>query len=240
MMPRTATRCPVLIVEDDEDLREMMAQMLTLEGFEAVTVANGREALEYLQDAKKPDVIILDLMMPVMDGMTFLDTIRRNPKYFSLPVVVATAKQLTLQEIRQLETSVSVVLRKGDDLRADLSRVVRRLLRVKNESGAGEAGAKGRILVKVRPLIADMVPGFLAARRKEVVAIGEALERNELEPIRVMGHNMKGIGSSYGFPPITEFGRRLEEAAVAGTRDEIRKQVAGLADYLERVEVTSE
>jgi len=52
MMTQTAARCPVLIVEDDEDLREMMAQMLTLEGFQAVAVANGREALAYLHESE--------------------------------------------------------------------------------------------------------------------------------------------------------------------------------------------
>src|SRR5689334_24744520 len=71
MMARLVKHCPVLIVEDDEDLREMMAQLLTLEGFQTATVANGREALEYLHEASAPDVILLDLMMPVMDGWEF-------------------------------------------------------------------------------------------------------------------------------------------------------------------------
>jgi CheY-like chemotaxis protein len=200
---------------------------------------NGQEALKCLQTFTA-DLVILDLMMPVMDGMTFLDVIRRDPKHHLLPVVVATAKELTLQEVRQLETSVSVVLRKGDDLRVDLGRVVRTLLRRGMKAQADGGDGSKRILVKVRPLIADMIPGFLEARRKEVIAIREALDRNELEPIRVMGHNMKGIGSSYGFPPITEIGRRLEEAATTGGQDEIRRQVGMLADYLQRVEVTSD
>ena len=66
-----STACPVLIVEDDEDLRDMMAQMLTIEGFHATTVANGREALDYLHTASPPHVILLDLMMPVRDGGEF-------------------------------------------------------------------------------------------------------------------------------------------------------------------------
>jgi len=176
----------------------------------------------------------------VMDGMTFLDTIRRDAKYFSLPVVVATAKILTMQEVRQLETSVSVVLRKGEDLRTHLGRVVKSILNRPKTAASTAPSPKERIVVKVRPIVADMVPGFLEARRKEVGAIREALGRNELDPIRVMGHNMKGIGTSYGFPPITEIGRKLEEAAMAGAKDEIQKQAAALQDYLERVIVTSE
>ena len=227
----------VLVVDDDADARQIIAEYLHEEHAQIEMAVDGQDALRRL-DTFKPDLVILDLMMPVMDGMTFLDTIRRDAKYFSLPVVVATAKILTLQEVRQLETSVSVVLRKGEDLRSHLGRVVKSILRRPRQQGPPPP--KDKIVVRVRPILADMVPAFLDARRKEVGAIRDALGRNELDPIKVMGHNMKGIGSSYGFPPITEIGRKLEEAATTGSKDEIAKQAEVLADYLERVIVTSE
>ena len=87
-----AAQCPVLIVEDDADLRQMMAQVLNLEGFHAVTVANGREALEYLEDHRpKPDLILLDLNMPVMDGWEFRRKQRANPNVADVPVIVVSA-----------------------------------------------------------------------------------------------------------------------------------------------------
>jgi CheY-like chemotaxis protein len=85
------SHCPVLIVEDDEDLREMMAQLLMLEGFDAATVSNGREALDYLQTAAKPDVILLDLMMPVMDGWEFRRQQQADPDLAPVPVIVLSA-----------------------------------------------------------------------------------------------------------------------------------------------------
>lgn len=97
MMPpesRTArhTRhCPILIVEDDADLREMMAQLLTLEGFKAEAVANGQDALEYLSKGDPPDLILLDLMMPVMDGWEFRRRQRQDPLVAGVPVVVLSA-----------------------------------------------------------------------------------------------------------------------------------------------------
>jgi|SRR6185369_16724909 CheY-like chemotaxis protein len=85
------THCPVLIVEDDEDLRDMMAQMLTIEGFDAATAANGREALEYLHSTGKPNVILLDLMMPVMDGWEFRRRQKADPELEAVPVIVLSA-----------------------------------------------------------------------------------------------------------------------------------------------------
>jgi CheY-like chemotaxis protein len=83
--------CPVLIVEDDADLREMMAQLLTLEGYHTETVANGREALKYLHEAPRPDVILLDLMMPIMDGWEFRKRQQDDPALADVPVIVLTA-----------------------------------------------------------------------------------------------------------------------------------------------------
>ncbi|MGE0703156.1 MAG: response regulator [Vicinamibacterales bacterium] len=81
----------MLIVEDDDDLREMMAQLLTLEGFRAETAANGRAALEYLRRDDLPDLILLDLMMPIMDGWEFRRLQSEDPRLASLPVIVLSA-----------------------------------------------------------------------------------------------------------------------------------------------------
>jgi CheY-like chemotaxis protein len=88
---RPTAHCPVLIVEDDADLREMMAQLLSLEGFRTEAVANGRDALSYLEAGERPDVILLDLMMPVMDGWEFRRRQVQDPSIATVPVVVLSA-----------------------------------------------------------------------------------------------------------------------------------------------------
>src|SRR5690349_1561300 len=84
---RVARFHPILIVEDDADLRDMMAQLLLLEGFDAYAVANGREALDYLHHADAPNLILLDLMMPVMDGWEFRREQQRDPQLAGVPVI---------------------------------------------------------------------------------------------------------------------------------------------------------
>jgi CheY-like chemotaxis protein len=93
--PAPAPICPVLIVEDDEDLRDMMAQMLNIEGFHTATVANGREALEYLYATGKPNVILLDLMMPIMDGWEFRRRQKADPELAPVPVIILSALDQT-------------------------------------------------------------------------------------------------------------------------------------------------
>jgi CheY-like chemotaxis protein len=81
----------VLIVDDDEHLRESLAELLTGEGYAAAAAADGRTALAYLQQHAPPCLIILDLLMPVMDGWEFRERQRRVSDLAEIPVLVTTA-----------------------------------------------------------------------------------------------------------------------------------------------------
>jgi CheY-like chemotaxis protein len=111
----------VLLVEDDEDLRKMMVQLLALEGFRVAAVANGREALDYLNDYERPSLILLDLMMPVMDGWEFRQRLGDNPAVADVPVVVLSS----LDPDRSAEIAPDTVLKKPVDV-YDLLDLVRR------------------------------------------------------------------------------------------------------------------
>jgi PAS domain S-box-containing protein len=117
----------VLVVEDDVDARRLIATYLAEERIENRQAPNGRKALEMLESFV-PDLVILDLMMPVMDGMTFLEELRQDSRYLHLPVVVVTAKDLTAQEDQRLQMMASAVLKKGEALDEKLKEVLRSLL----------------------------------------------------------------------------------------------------------------
>jgi CheY-like chemotaxis protein len=91
-----------LVVDDEKSLREMMAYALTSEGHQVVEAENGEVALERLrrQSSPLPDLILLDLTMPVCSGQDVLAALRADPLLSSLPVVVLTSSEVPLDEVQ--------------------------------------------------------------------------------------------------------------------------------------------
>jgi len=81
----------VLLVDDDVGALSALADILSMEGYDVSTATNGREALDYLRHSPSPRLIILDLVMPVMDGWQFLNAKKNDPNFSRLPVVVVSA-----------------------------------------------------------------------------------------------------------------------------------------------------
>ena len=97
----------VLVVDDDSDIRSVMSDLLADEGYRVRTAVNGREALATLS-TWQPDVILLDLMMPIMDGWTFLANQQSNQQLHRIPVIVMSASHTLGQGDEQL-TAADVV-----------------------------------------------------------------------------------------------------------------------------------
>ncbi|MDB4906082.1 MAG: multi-sensor hybrid histidine kinase [Gemmatimonadetes bacterium] len=122
----------VLIVEDTTDSREVIRSYLSdFPNIELRTVASGREALALLE-AFHPDLLLLDLLMPEMDGATFLAHLRADRRFEHVPVIIVTGKDLAPTERRALEREALAVLAKGADMGGQLQRMVRALLRQRN------------------------------------------------------------------------------------------------------------
>ena len=111
--------CPVLLVEDDPAIRELTRTMLEKEGWKVSEAENGRVALECME-RERPRLIVLDLMMPEMDGFEFVARVRQKLEWRLIPIVVLTAYDLSVKERRRLNGYVETVLQKGGDSREAL------------------------------------------------------------------------------------------------------------------------
>lgn len=100
----------VLLVDDDPAIRDSFQEVLEEEGFRVVTAVHGADALRQLQSLALPQLIILDLMMPVMDGWSFLQALRQHAALSVIPVVVLSARALSEHEATALK--VALYLRK--------------------------------------------------------------------------------------------------------------------------------
>ena len=117
----------VLVVEDDPATREILVRTLKDADWRVSEAANGREALDRLAQ-EKPQVILLDLMMPVMDGFDFLLEMRANAVWQDIPVIVLTAKDLTAEDRRLLSGRVEQVVEKGACSHEQLMQLIRQVV----------------------------------------------------------------------------------------------------------------
>jgi signal transduction histidine kinase/DNA-binding response OmpR family regulator len=116
---------PALVVEDDAAAREVMRRTLEQDGWVVSEATNGKDGLRQLERSV-PDLILLDLMMPEMDGFAFVEALRKNPQWAAVPVLVVTARELNPAERQRLEGQVRQVLQKGAFSRDELAREIRR------------------------------------------------------------------------------------------------------------------
>jgi signal transduction histidine kinase/DNA-binding response OmpR family regulator len=127
---RPASASPmVLVIEDDASTREMLRRTLEKEGWRVIEAANGRAGLTELEKhLPSLDLVLLDLMMPEMDGFEFMESLRRSAQPPRVPVIVITAKDLTGQDRRRLNGGVERIIQKGAATREQLLAEVRAVL----------------------------------------------------------------------------------------------------------------
>jgi len=121
--------CLILLVEDDRPTRDLIRRALEKEGWQVEEAEDGRVALNRIMQ-RAPRLIILDLLMPEMDGFQFLDELRRHETWRRIPVIVVTAKDLTEADRRRLNGYVQQILQKGPYTREQLTSEIRSAVRV--------------------------------------------------------------------------------------------------------------
>ena len=118
----------ILVVEDDEPTRELLCLSLENMGYKAHTAFNGRSGLDWLASHPAPSLILLDLMMPEMDGFEFLHELRKQPAFADVPVIVVTAKELTAEDLRILSGQTERIIAKDQSYLTELAAAVHKRL----------------------------------------------------------------------------------------------------------------
>lgn len=140
----------IMIVDDNDFERKQMSEIIESENINTILASGGKECIQLLK-TRIPDILVLDLMMPDMDGFKVLEKIRKNPETQNLPVIVVTAKDITKEDNARLSENVSKVIAKSDTGPKDLYKEIKRIL-IKLEESKGidlssNENSKNRILI---------------------------------------------------------------------------------------------
>ena len=141
----------VLVVDDDSSTRQVLRRTLIKQGWSVVEAENGRVAMERVA-SHKPSLIMLDLVMPEMDGFEFLAAVRKNPASAATPVVVLTSKDLTADERSQLTGKVERILQKGSYSREALLSEVKSIVALCAKKKAGGDANAASVCVETVPI----------------------------------------------------------------------------------------
>ncbi|MEP7274852.1 MAG: response regulator, partial [Betaproteobacteria bacterium] len=225
-IPAGAQSLRILLAEDSSDNVLLIQSFLKSSGYSADVACNGAVAFEKFISGSY-DVILMDVQMPIMDGYAATRRIRQweiENHATPVPILALTAHALPEEVRKSLDAGCTVHLTKP--------------IRKATLIGAIEEHSMG--LVRLGSSFAELVPGFLQGRRRDINTIAAALERSDYEEVRVLGHNMKGSGAGYGFNRITEIGASLEQAAGRRAPEEIRARAVELERYLDGLHVEYE
>jgi signal transduction histidine kinase/CheY-like chemotaxis protein len=219
----------ILIAEDSPDNRLLLQAYLKGIPHTLTLAEDGRQAVDRF-GSNRYDLVLMDIQMPVMDGLTAIRALRAFECAHTLrptPIVALTANALP-QDIEACYDA-------GGD--AYLSKPVSKqaLLGV---IGRWSTRPAEPIFVRIPDGLEELVPAYISSRKEEVPVMLQLLGASDFDRIRILSHNMRGSGSAYGFPGLTEIGAALERSARQADVPRLMQHLDSLADYLDRVEIT--
>lgn len=225
----------LLLVEDNLENCVVMQAYLKHLPIHLEIAHNGQEALAKVK-TKAPDLILMDIQMPIMDGITATQEIRKT--HPQLPILILSADSLTQTREKALQAGADTFLTKPV-YRHQLLQVIDQYLHISSE----EAPA----MPPVQPLkadtetypafeyieeLADLLPTFFKVRHEESQELSQAQNLKNADGIYRIGHRLKGASAVYGFPYFAEIGEHLERAAQSEDWGDIKLWISHFDNYL--------
>ena len=220
----------ILVVDDSDADRMLMAAFLKPVRCTIDVACNGEIGVALFR-AGHYDLVLMDYEMPVMTGLEAAREIRRFDKeagVFPVPVIALTAHTLANVAVKAYEAGFTELLSKP----------------IRREILLATVAVYGGQLLDAPPVLSqipakddgveELVPAYLDKRLGDVSVYRTALQAGDFDTIRKLGHKMKGTGSGYGFPRLTEFGADIEDAAIRSDTSAVREQLESVAVYLDR------
>jgi signal transduction histidine kinase/CheY-like chemotaxis protein len=219
----------VLLVDDSEDNRTLILRYLQHTQSEIEIAENGQIGVDRFKTGHY-DIVLMDVEMPVMDGYAAVREIRRIERDRGMaptPVFALTAHAFTAMAAKGYEAGFTELLTKP----------IRRTTLIEAMAKHAQADDTDAILVHIDEGMEDVVPDYLRKRRADVTTYRERLQAADFDAIRKLAHKMKGTGTGYGFPRLTELGSGLETAAFLCDAPAIQAILDEFARYVNRLEL---
>jgi PAS domain S-box-containing protein len=223
----------ILIAEDSADNRLLVQLYLKGSRHELTFVEDGRAAVDQFT-AGNFDLVLMDIQMPGMDGLAATRGIRafeRDRQAQAIPIIAVTANALPQDVELSRLAGCSHHLSKPLSKHALLSAIA--------ECGPiiGETGLSQSIRIEMPIGLEEIVPGYIANRRKETSEMSELLAASDFARLAALGHNLKGTGGGYGLPELTRMGAALEYSAKQANPKALSIELVELKQYLDQLQL---
>jgi len=241
--PAEATNVPapsfagreILLAEDAPENRVIVQAHLRATGCAVDVAVDGTQVVEKWRHGNF-DLVLMDVHMPGVDGCEATRRIRAEERRSGRrPIAIIALSADTLPEQRDDALAAGCDAHLGKPFtQRELYTMLQRFLAPNEPQNPKMAEEEYEAPAKIPPDLADLAEEYLNNRRADAAALREAVQSGDFAAAKRRGHNMKGSGSGYGFPRVSELGARIERAAEAGDVAAIERWAEALADYAER------
>jgi CheY-like chemotaxis protein/HPt (histidine-containing phosphotransfer) domain-containing protein len=226
----------ILIADDSPDNRLLVQVYLKASPYELTFEQDGKGAAERFA-ASDFDLILMDIRMPVMDGLAATRAIReleRERCSDAIPIIALTARA-GLRDIEDTLAAGCNAHMSKPVSKLDLVGAIEKYRRRPNPAESEPRGSRNTIGLEMPSGLEDIVPAYLATRKREVSEMIALLAASDFERLSILGHNLKGTARGYGFPDLVRMGGALEDSANQRNCATLRGQMTELGEYLDRV-----